>query len=336
MNLRQYILDKKIYFITQGLTLGLLMILLSILDINRSGRFFVLIFMILGHFSYLVHDYFRRFRFYKEIATHLDALDKKHYIGEFIDVPNFYEGEILESVVTQATKSMNDEILEYKLKWNDYRDYIETWVHEIKTPLAAGHLIADNNLSETVESIKLELHKVEDYVEQALYYARSNHVEKDYVIKNIILEDLIKEEVRRASKLLISKKCELLLSLKDEVVYSDQKWLGFIVRQIMNNCVKYSKSPLKLEFKVVELEEKTILSIIDNGVGIECSELRHVFEKGYVGTNGRQESHSTGIGLYLCNELTKKMGLSIDIDSVLNHGTTVTIAFPKTDYYNRL
>lgn len=335
MRIRDFILDKKVYFIAHTGSLFLLMLLLSTIGINRSGQIFVLIFMVLGHFLYLTYDFFRRFRFYKEISDHLLGLDKKYLISEFIKTPNFYEGELLEHIVSESSKAMNDEISKYRHEWKAYREYIETWVHEIKTPISASYLFLENNPSGQTDVLYNEINRIESYVEQALYYARSNHVEKDYIIKAFDLEALVKDTVRKYSKFLISKKCELAFDVSDVVVYTDKKWLEFILSQIIMNSVKYCKTPMKLSFVVKKEKHAYILGIHDNGPGITATDLKHVFKKGYVGITGRRESKSTGIGLYLCEKLCSKMGLSIHIQSEENHGTSVYITFPNSELISR-
>jgi len=334
MKLSEYLLDKKIYFIVHTLSLTLLMILLQVLSINRSGQIFVLIFMSFSHGLYLLHDYYRRYRFYHNIKEHLSGLDKKHYISTFIQKPNFYEGALLEEVVSESCKSMNDEISIHKQNWNEYQDYIEQWVHEVKTPLAASFLILENNHNPMTQNVNEELKKVERYVEQALYFARSSHLEKDYVIRTIKLDDVIKSSVKLLSKLLIGKDTELKIDANVSVK-TDSKWLEFILTQIISNSIKYSDSPLKLSFKTTITRQQVILSIIDNGYGIKSEEISKIFDKGYVGTTGRLSTESTGIGLYLCKKLCHKMSLDINVLSQVNMGTEVKIFFPLSDYYNQ-
>lgn len=329
MKFKNFILDKKIYFIAHSGSLFLLMLLLSTLGINKSGQIFVLIFMLLGHGTYLLYDYFRRFRFYKDIEEHLKALDRKYLISEFIKTPNFNEGELLEEIVSESTKAMNDEIAKYKNEWQTYREYIETWVHEVKTPISASYLFLENNDYEDGGVLYDEIKKVEDYVEQALFYARSNHVEKDFIVKAFSLDMLIKDSVKKYSRFLIKKKCELSINIDDVVVYTDQKWLAFVLSQIIMNSIKYSNEPMKLIFSVEKKSNGTILCIEDRGIGISELDLKHVFQKGFVGTTGRLTSQSTGIGLYLCKKLCTKMGLSIELTSKEEVGTQVYIQFPS-------
>jgi len=328
MKFKEWLIDKKMYFISQSLTLFLLMLLLSVLGLNTSARLFVFIFMLLGHGLYLFYEWYRRYQFYRELNMNLKELDKKTLISELVEKPNFYEGQLIHNTLQETSKSMNDEIGKYKKQWLDYREYIETWVHEIKTPLAASDLIIKNNDNKVTRNLSEELNKVEAYVEQALYYARSNHVEKDYVIKSIDLMTLVNESIRKHSKTLIAGKCEIHTENLDIHVNTDHKWMVFILGQIIGNSIKYSKESMRISFYSKIYEDSIELVVEDNGIGIDSDDLRFVFDKGFVGKNGRGHSKSTGIGLYLCRELTKKMGLSMKIDSIINEQTRLTIVFP--------
>jgi len=328
MKVKRFILDKKIYFISHITSLILLQVLLSTLGLNKAGVVFVMIFMVLCHVLYLFHEFFRRFSFYKGIEEQLDGLEKKYLISEFIQRPNFYEGEVLDNIVTDATKSMNDEIGDYKKRWSDYRDFIESWVHEVKTPLAASYLMLENQQEYVDESLYIELQKIEGYVEQALFYARSNHVEKDYIIKPYKLDELVKDVIRKHRKFLIEKKCVLKVEL-DSTVYTDGKWIVFVLSQIIINSIKYSEEPMKLTFSEHKDKLFTTLKIKDNGIGIPEDEIASVFNKGFVGRNGRLENKSTGIGLYLAKKLCDKLGLGISIES--EKGTCVSIHFPVSE-----
>ncbi|WP_418572966.1 ATP-binding protein, partial [Intestinibacter bartlettii] len=160
----------------------------------------------------------------------------------------------------------------------------------------------------------------------------SNEVGKDYIIKKVELEPLVKKVIKRNQRDFISKR--IILELKDleQVVYSDSKWIEFILNQIIVNAIKYSKGNNdKIEIESQKQNNSVILSIKDYGVGINEKDIGRVFEKGFTGDNGRKFGKSTGIGLYLCKKLCEKLGLGLYIDSKENYGTKVTIIFPTTE-----
>ena len=232
-------------------------------------------------------------------------------------------------VLRQTTKSMNDDIADYHRMNAEYQDYIETWIHEIKIPISCIDLICENNKGEMASGVKEELSRIDGYVEQALYYARSTNLEKDYMIREIRLDKLIKETLKKHSKQLISAKATPHFDNLSQTVYGDPKWLEFILGQLIANSIKYKKETLTLTFSACEEQDYVLLYVSDDGIGIPESELPRIFEKGFTGTNGRSYTKSTGIGLYLCRKLCNKMHLSISATSVSGQGTTIQITFPK-------
>ena len=201
-------------------------------------------------------------------------------------------------------------------------------------PIATGKMIIENNKNEVTESIDEELDKIENYVEQALFYARSNVSEKDYYIKKQNLKDIVNSTILKNKRSLLQNKVKLNLHELDVQVYTDSKWCIFIISQILQNAVKYSKVNNKeIEIFSVNNKENTILYIKDNGIGIKKGEITRAFEKGFTGTNGRIAGQkSTGMGLYLCKKLCNKLGLRIELNSRESIGTEIRIVFPKSSF----
>ena len=259
-------------------------------------------------------------------------MDKKYFIGDVATEEDFLEGKILFEIISQATKSMTDDISESIRNSNDYKEYIELWVHEIKTPIATCKLLIENNDNEVTESIGEEVTKVEDYIEQVLFYARSNAVEKDYLIKEINLKKSINAVIRKNANTLIEKRVKVDIRNVDKIVSCDSKWIEFILGQIVSNSIKYmDKKESVLKIYSENIGNDVILKICDNGIGMDEKSVIKAFEKGYTGKNGRRFGKSTGMGLYLCKKLCEKLGLGINIKSKENEGTEVTILFPIND-----
>ena len=230
---------------------------------------------------------------------------------------------------------MYENVNKYKYMGEEYKDYIELWIHEIKIPIASGKMIIENNKNEITKSIEEELDKVENYIEQALFYARSNTVEKDYYIKTAILKEIVNESIKKNKKQLMNEKISLDLHDLDIEVKTDNKWIVFILNQIVQNSIKYRKQDSTLEIEIYAQQGKNnnILYIKDNGIGIKKGEITRVFEKGFTGTNGRlSNKKSTGIGLYLCKKLCEKIGIAIELNSVQNEGTEIRIVFPNDSH----
>ncbi len=198
-------------------------------------------------------------------------------------------------------------------------------------------MVIENNKNEATKSIDEELNKVEDYIEQAIFYARSNTVEKDYYIKEINLKDIVNESIKKNKSTLIQNKILINIHDLDKTVHTDSKWIQFILNQIIQNSVKYKKQDNNSEIEIYAKQgkENVILYIKDNGIGITKGEITRVFEKGFTGTNGRlQNKKSTGIGLYLCKKLCDKLGISIELNSIQNEGTEIRLVFPIGSYSN--
>lgn len=289
-----------------------------------------------GYLIGLVYEYFIKKRYYENLINTLARLDQKYLITEIVKSPEFIEGKILYDVLEQVNKSMHENVNKYKYLQEDYKEYIELWIHEVKIPIAASKMVIENNKNKATKSIYEELDKVENYIEQALFYARSNTVEKDYYIKKCSLKEIVNESIKKNKTILIQEKIEIDTHDLENIVNTDSKWVIFILNQIIQNSVKYRNKDIisRIEIYSVLKSENVILYIKDNGIGIKKSELSKVFDKGFTGTNGRLSGKkSTGIGLYLCKKLCDKLSLSIEVNSEGN-GTEIKIVFPNGSYTN--
>ncbi|PEB43963.1 histidine kinase, partial [Bacillus thuringiensis] len=199
-------------------------------------------------------------------------------------------------------------------------------------PIASTKLIIENNQNEITNKIDSQMDRIEGFVEQVLYYSRSNNVNKDYIIKPINLDNVVRNVIKRNYRDFIHKRIKLDIQDIDEIVYSDGKWVEFIINQIIGNSIKYSNNKEQMiRICLIKKTNSVILTIEDNGVGIVTKDINRVFEKGFTGENGRKFSKSTGMGLYLCEKLCSKLGLKIGIESEVNKGTRVTLVFPLSD-----
>ena len=281
-------------------------------------------------------EYRKKKNFYNELKNNLEKLDSKYLISEIINTPDFIEGKILKNTIQETGKSMLENVNSYKQLQEDYKEYIELWIHEIKIPIATSKLIIENNKNEITKSIDEELDEIENYTEQALFYARSNTVNKDYVVTKSNLKEIVNGAILKNKSALLSSKTSIELHDLEREVYTDSKWAVFIINQIIQNAIKYSKiKDRKIEIYAISKRENVVLYIKDNGIGIKKGEITRVFEKGFTGENGRTiNKKSTGIGLYLCKKLCNKLGLGIELNSEKDIGTEVRIIFPKSSFMN--
>ena len=284
----------------------------------------------------IVLEYRKKSNFYNELKNNLEKLDTKYLISEIINTPDFIEGKILKNTIQETGKSMLENVNTYKRLQEDYKEYIELWIHEIKIPIATSKLIIENNKNEITKSIDEELDEIENYTEQALFYARSNTVNKDYVVTKSNLQEIVNGAILKNKSALLSSKTSIELHDLEREVYTDSKWAVFIINQIIQNAIKYSKiKDRKIEIYAISKRENVVLYIKDNGIGIKKGEITRVFEKGFTGENGRTiNKKSTGIGLYLCKKLCDKLGLGIELNSEKGIGTEVRIIFPKSSFMN--
>ncbi len=339
MNFFDFLKDKILQIILIILGLITIEIFLMIYPIGNFLKIYIPFIIFLLYFISIIIEYFIKNYFYKNIDNLLNELDNKYLITELIKNPDFLEGKILKEILEQINKSMIENVNKYKYSQEDYKEYIEMWIHEIKIPIATSKMIIENNKTQITKSIDEELDKIDNYIEQALFYARSNVANQDYYIKKSNLKDIVNECIKRNKTVLISEKILINIHDLDEQLNTDSKWIVFILNQIVQNSIKYRKKDVESEIEIYSKKgkENIILYIKDNGIGIKNNELTRLFDKGFTGTNGRLlNKKSTGIGLYLCKKLCDKLGISIEVTSVQNKETKVKLIFPNNSYFYNL
>lgn len=335
MKFKDYIKDKLLLIILLVLAILSIETLLLAYQILPIIRIYIAVILILVVAIAMGIEYYKKKNFYNKLKQDLEELNEKYLISEIINTPDFTEGKILKEIIQETGKSMLENVNIYKNIQEDYKEYIELWIHEIKIPIATSKLIIENNKSNVTRSINEELDKIDNYTEQALYYARSNDANKDYIITKTSLKEIVNMAVLKNKTNLLNNKVTVNLQEGlDKEVYTDSKWAVFILNQIIQNSIKYAKEEDKtIEIFSEEKKEKVILYIKDNGIGIKKGEITRVFDKGFTGENGRIiGKKSTGIGLYLCKKLCDKLGIGIELNSKQNVGTEVRIVFPKNSY----
>ena len=336
MRFKDFIKDKILLIAVMILAIISIEILLMAYHISIIAKLYTAVIILVVLSISIFIEYKTKQSFYNSLKNNLEELEEKYLISEIIKAPDFVEGKILKEVMQEAGKSMLENVNNYKNLQEDYKEYIELWIHEVKIPIAASKMIIENNKTNVTKSIEEELDKVENYTEQALFYARSNAVEKDYVITKTNLKEIVNGAILKNKTTLLNEKIALDLKNLEQEVYTDSKWATFIVNQIIQNSIKYSKKDdKKIEIYAEPKSDKVILYIKDNGIGIKKGEITRVFEKGFTGENGRLiGKKSTGIGLYLCKKLCDKLGLGIELNSERDKGTEVRTIFPKNSYTN--
>lgn len=335
MKLSEYLIDKIgdiLIFILGHFTIIMLLIAFKA---EPSLIFSIIFINCIIFLSIILIDYFRKKKFYSNLLNNVENLDKKYLILEMIEKPEFYEGKIFYELLYEINKSMIENVKEYSLSINEFKEYVEMWIHEVKIPISSLVLLNHNHKNELSKKYEEQIRRLDNYIDQILYYVRSENVEKDYIIKETSISSVIKSVALKNKDDLIENDIELDVKVNDENVLTDSKWLEFMLNQIINNSIKYRNQDKKACIKITteKIDEKVTLSIYDNGIGIKKSDLPQIFNKSYTGDNGRKIAKSTGMGLYIVKNLCEKLGHKLDVESEYGKFTKVQITFYENDFY---
>ena len=329
MSFKEYLKDKAAAI---GITLaGLALSVIFMIAFHDTIEQIVIVgsMIILTGVTMLLWGFFRKHRFYDRLTEDIEKLDKKYLISEMVDEPEFMEGKIIHELLVDAGKSMCENVAAHRRTASQFREYIEMWVHEVKLPVASLQLMSHNDPDG--KKYSLQLHRIEDYIDNVLYYARSENAEKDYIIKNVVLKRAFTETAIKHREALQQLGVSLRTEGLDKEVMTDSKWLGYILGQLMSNSMKYIDTSREPEIFVFAEEDAkgTRLHFRDNGIGIPEKDLPHIFEKSHTGENGRYHAGSTGMGLYIVKSLCRRLGHDITAESVRGEYTDIIITFGK-------
>lgn len=337
MKFSKYLKDNYLIILLFIVIIAIIDLMLVSFKTNNQAIIGVIVTEVLGFILYLIYDFYRRRKFYDKFINDLELLDKKYLITEMIERPNFYEGEILYDALYEIDKSMAEKIKEYSLNIQDFKEYIEMWIHEAKLPLASLNLIVHNHKELSDKKITEQLKRLDDNIEQVLYYVRSENAEKDYLIKETEITKVISNVAIKNKDILLENNIDFeVVEVENTKVLTDSKWLEFIVNQIVSNSIKYIRDNVEhlIKISTEENSKNVILKIYDNGIGISKSDIPKVFDKTFTGNNGRKIKTTTGMGLYISKQLCKKLGHKITADSKENEYTEISILFNKNNFLN--
>lgn len=228
--------------------------------------------------------------------------------------------EELHNIIKRLTALNCENVTKLKSIQQNNCEYFTVWVHQIKTPISAIQMILQSDDSSTNRELSAELFRIEQYAEMALQYIRLDSDSNDFVIKRYDLDPIIRQAVRRYAPLFIRRKLKLDYQPADAEVLTDEKWLVFVVEQLLSNAVKYTaKGCVTIKFR------DNILSVSDTGIGIAPDDMPRIFEKGYTGMSGRTDKKSTGLGLYLCKKVCDKLGHGLSARSEVGKGSEFSV-----------
>lgn len=331
MSVRQYLKNQLPVILINLLGMLALALFLTAGGSSVQTVLFLLAVWLLVLVSCLFFFCFSRKKHLNQLRNMAEQLEERYLLPEVLPPPERADEQVFYQMMKMAESSMLEQIGEVRRERKEYREYIEQWIHEVKTPITAMKLICENNRCSFTRELMTQLEHIDRFTEQALYYARSEHTEKDYSVREIRLSDVIHGAIGDNKYLLRQNHVAVTAEAGEYTVYSDEKWLRFLLGQLISNAVKYRTDQPELRFSAVRESGRVVLSVEDNGAGIPESDLPRIFEKGFTGQNGRAVPGSTGIGLYLCRRLCDKLGIGISAGSS-GKGTAIFLSFPINDF----
>ena len=271
----------------------------------------------------MVFDFLRVKREHEALSSIRSMTD---VIAESVPKIDGIKDEDYQQILHLLSEEHNHYRTQTNKKYADMIDYYTVWAHQIKTPIASMRLHLQNEDSALARTLSSDLHRIEQYVEMVLTFLRLNSESTDYVIKEYDLDKIIKQAVRKFSSDFIGRKLSLVYEPVNTTVITDEKWLSFVIEQVLSNALKYTPSGSI----TITLENEKTLRIRDTGIGIAPEDLPRIFENGYTGYNGRADKKASGIGLYLCKRICNNLGHSITARSIVDVGTIIDIDLTQT------
>lgn len=333
MRFLEYIKDNIINILVYLGTAIMISLILASFKLPIEVNIIIFSILVVCGSSIICANFKRKNKFYKMYLNNLEELDKKYLILETIPEPTTYEEKIMVNSLYEINKSMIDYIKKNQTNMNEFKEFVEIWIHETKIPISSMVLKCHNNKEKYSDFASL-IRRLDNNIDEILYYVRSEDTEKDFSINEVDLKEVIRNVSIKNKDDLLENRVEFEVDVKKAHVNTDKKWLEFILNQIINNSIKYKKDNNSLiSIQCHEDDEKVVLEVFDNGIGIPESDIKRVFEKSFTGTNGRNKVKSTGMGLYIVKKLCDKLGHTIYIKSEVNSYTKVLIEFGKNNLY---
>lgn len=331
MKFKDYFLNKITEILGTYFVFFLMLEFLYIIGNTFSVVFMIgVVIAVLIMTKYLM-DWYRKKKYFEIITERVKDLKEPWLIAELLPVSYTIEDEIYQELLRKVGSSAIEEIHKIEDEQKEYEDYIEQWIHEVKTPITSIHLMLENRISENPglkRDLNVELSRLENDVELALYYARSEQIYRDYLIQKLNVRKVLLKVVNKNRTVIMNSSVAIDLDCDEALyAYGDEKWLVFMLTQVLLNAIKYkAEADAKVVMRAKRDNKRIVLNIIDNGKGIKKEELPRIFDKGFTGSNGRDNEKSTGMGLYLVHKLCEKLEIDIEADSVYGEFTEISFS----------
>lgn len=331
MNFRYYMKSRFLLLVGQFLFLALAGLYFYSLGMKLVQLAFVALPYIAFVIAYYIVDYERKKKYFRHIACGLEAMEEKYLLPEVFGAADTYEDSAYMAILREMGNAMARKLQTLDAQNRDYREFIETWVHEIKQPLASIQLLAHSG--DNAGRILARVEEVNLLTEKVLYYARSESLAADLTVHPTSLRAIVVKAIEENKYMLQLWGFRIHLFDDDVMVYTDEKALLFVISQLLRNAITYRRAHgPSLDLSQSRQHDHILLKIYDNGIGIAPEDLPRVFDKGFTGQNGRRNRRSTGIGMYLCKKFCDHMQAQISISSKPGDHTTVTLLLPATQY----
>lgn len=340
-----YISKIKFYIILQLFPVMLAEIIFFLYQLPLEPMVYVTVFWLITGICACLNGFYR----YRKKVEQLELIAAAPDINlSQMDSPVGQDERFQQEIMQQLNQMRIDVENASQKSSEDMTDYYTMWAHQIKTPIFALRLLLQESTEENKEKLS-ELFKIEQYVEMVLGYLRTEDMSSDLKLSRCSLDRIIRDQIHKYAGIFVSKKLTLTYESISQDVLTDEKWLGFVIGQILSNALKYTRTggiriylekKLSLDTDDVSISignddcnkvEKLTLVIEDTGIGIRAEDIPRIFEKGYTGVNGRDDNRATGIGLYLSNKIMRKLGHRLYITSTEGKGTKVFLEFSVED-----
>ncbi|MEK5272398.1 sensor histidine kinase [Aeribacillus sp. FSL K6-8394] len=330
--IKKYIIERKSWILLV-LFMQLFIVFVSYLDTTISLRsiLYVVFLLMMIFIIFVIIRYNKETKFYKSLEGWENNLD----LTSIADAESPFEKMVEQRIINQ-TNLLKQEASQNRIALEQEKDELLSWIHEVKTPLTAMHLIIERLDDEAIKAqLTYEWLRIHLLLDQQLHQKRIPSIENDLYIENVALEPIIFKEIKALQSWCMQKGIGFEVELETAEVLSDAKWLAFIIRQLLTNAVKYSDSS-DIIIQSYRQNDQTMIEVKDFGRGIDPKDLPRIFDKGFTSTAAHQDNAATGMGLYLAKKAAEALLINIQVESKLEEGTTVTLTFPKKNEFVRI